>query len=983
MVLFQAIWTLGLAVPGVQGQTRADLEDFRLIFSHPAVGRVYVGSLYDYDRNRFYLPVVELFDRLDIRYQRGAGRNILEGIFLTGGETYTMDFDRRVIRLGRKTHSIGPDDMFVGATDYYLSPSVYKLVFDMTFDVSLQTLAVRLETPHTMPVAERKQREAMRAGLERGGMNGSRQAPAMRHPKRWDLMQTGFLDYQVSTVGALDDPSRNLAYTFTGAAHVLGGGLEGTMSGNYDASLGLSQKTDQVRWRYALNANPWLTDMTIGQIGTKGLSNERILGMSVTNEPIEPRQIHGTYPIEGRTDPESEVELYLNNTLIDFTRADGNGNYRFEVPLRYGTSRLQTRIITPNGELKVRDRELQVPFVFLPKGTLSYNMEAGRTESRVGLDEDEAIAMHGNLGIGLTQWLTARVGVDHQTRPGETPKPYAVASARLLGSYLVNAEAVPDAFYKAQTAIVLPTSHSVAVAYTYFDGESRYNRQGALHQITGSTYLPIRWINSGIRGSADGLLFDNRSTWRLSSDAFTRVGRVNLRVNYSNQLNWLPEGRQWAGGLVRSSATISAPRSRGTPRVLQGAFLRTSATYDTRRDEFRQVDGQLSRGVGRTGRFTLGVSHLMPQGVTIAQVGLNLDLGGRARSSTDYRGQKDLHQYRQTVRGSIGLDSRNAHLMFTDRAQVGGGASTVTLFIDNSGSGTYEPDKGDELLPYNAIRLNRSAQARVDRDGRVRLTQLQSYHTYELEINRRALPNPLLVPGVDPFSFVADAHQFKPIEIPFYRAGVIDGTVAMRRNGMMDGIGGLRLLLTGLDRDHSEVIRSFQGGGFYAMDVPPGRYTLQVDTLQLAFLDATQLGGPTTITVESRANGHYLEGIQVVLVPNEEALEPVPDRISEMEERILASLMTDAHEAMALYVRAQEDLFSGNFPAARDAVNRSLRLFESDHGIALKGSVEYLSGNRSEALRLWQEARRRNPRIELPDTQVLDYLLRNMKDLQR
>jgi len=983
MVLFMAISATSVVVPMASAQSQADVEDFKLIFSHPAVGRVYVGSLYDYQRNRFFLPVVELFNRLEIRYQRGSGRNILEGIFLTGGETYTMDFDRRTIRLGRNTYTFGSDDMFVGATDYYLSPQVFQTVFDMFFDVSLQTLGIRLETPHTMPLAERKQRESRQSELVRNGTQMGQQGFPLRFPKRRDLFQTGFLDYQVSTVGSFDDPTRNLAYTFTGAAHVLGGGLQGTLAGSYDAILGVTQKADQVSWRYAMNPNPWLTDVTIGQIGTKGLQNERVMGLSITNEPVEPRQIYGTYQVDGRVDPESDVELYMNNTLIDFTTADANGYYRFDVPLRYGTSRLQTRIITPNGELRVRDQEFQVPFVFLPVGTVSYNAEAGRIDSQIGIDDEEAFAMHGNVGIGITDWLTARVGTDHQTRPGEVPKPYAVASARLLGSYLVNIEAVPDAFYKAQTAVVFPTSHSLAVAYTYFDGESRYNRQDALHQVSGSAYLPVRILNAGIRGSAEGFVFDNRSAWRLSSDVFTRVGRLNLRVNYSEQVSFLPEGRQWSGGLMRSSATVSMPKGSGFAGLFGGAFVRTSTTYDIRRKELRQVDGQLSQSVGRTGRFTLGVSHLMPQGITLAQVGLNLDLGGKARSSTDYRGRKNQHQYRQSVRGSIGLDSRNTHLMFTDRAQVGGGASTITLFVDNSGSGTYEPDKGDELLPYNAIRLDRSALARVDRDGRVRLTQLQSYHTYNLEVNRRALPNPLLVPGVDLFSFVADPHQFKPIEIPFYRTGVIDGVVGMRRNGAFDGIGGLRLLLTGLDRDYTETIHSFQEGGFYAMDIPPGRYTLQADTSQLAFLDAIQLGGAITVTVESRPNGHYLEGIQVVLVPIEDSVEPAPEAINEMENRVLAAILADANEAMALYLEAQEKLFGGNLPDARDAINRSLRLFESDHGIALKGSIEYMLGNRNEALRLWQDARRRNPRIELPDTDVLDYLLRNMRNLQR
>ena len=974
LLLLCLVFDLGRGVSQPAGDP-SELEDFKLIFSHPAVGRVYVGSLYDYTQNRFYIPVVEIFDRLDIRYQRGEKATLLEGIFLLGGKPYRMDFDKRTIQLGETTHPIGADGMFMGATDYYLSPEAFEQVFDMRFEVSLSTLSIRLDTPHQMPVAERKQREQRQATLDR---NYYDQATfPMRYPRRRDVLSGGFLDYQVSTAGDVGNPSRNMAFVMTGAAHVLGGGLQGTMTGSYDPVFGLTQKTDQFRWRYALDPNPWLTDVTVGQIGTKGLQNDRILGVSLTNEPIESRQIYGTYLVDGRTDPESEVELYLNNTLVDFTTADGNGYYRFDLPLRYGTTRLETRIITPNGELRVRDREIQVPFVFLPEGTASYNIEAGKLDKQIGFEDDDAFAMHGNVGYGVTSWLTTRLGLDHQTRPGEVPQVYGVASARVFGSYLVNMDVVPSAFYKAQTNVVFPTSHSLSLAYTYFDGTSRYNRQGAKHQISTSAYAPFGFLSSGLRAGAETFVYDTQSLVRFSSDLFTRIGRLNVRFNYRDQLTLRSQGQDWAGGQLRTSVTYSLMRGPSVPAPLRGTFLRATTTHDVRQKQIRQIEGQLSRSIGRTGRFTLGVSQLLPQGVTIAQVGLNLDLGGKARSSSDYRGQRQSHQYRQSIRGSVGLDARNGFVQLTDRQQVGGGAMTVTLFVDNSGSGTYEPENGDELIPHNAVRLDRSAQAQVDSDGRVRLTQLQSFHTYNLEINRRALPHPMLVAGVDPFSFVVDPHQFKPIEIPFYRSGVIDGQVGVLRDSLIAGQGGLRLYLNGLDREYAETIRSFQGGGFYAMDVPPGRYTLQVDPSQLDFLGLEPRDGILEFKVESMATGHYLDGLQIVLIPKQ--TEQIPAPLTDMT--LMAGLMTDLLEAKSLYLRAQNELFLGNFAAARNAIDQSLRLFESDHGLALKGSIEYVLGNRTEAMRLWIQAKERNPGIALPDTAVLDYILQSNRIL--
>jgi tetratricopeptide (TPR) repeat protein len=235
----------------------------------------------------------------------------------------------------------------------------------------------------------------------------------------------------------------------------------------------------------------------------------------------------------------------------------------------------------------------------------------------------------------------------------------------------------------------------------------------------------------------------------------------------------------------------------------------------------------------------------------------------------------------------------------------------------------------------------------------------------------------MLVEGIDPFSFVSDPHQFKPIEIPFYRSGVIDGQVGILRDSLFAGQSGLRLYLQGVDRDYAETIRSFQGGGFYAMDVPPGRYTLQVDPAQLEFLDVEPRDSLLQFTVLSKADGHYLEGLQMMLVPRQRTpIEaPVPDMT------LLAGLIGDIQEAKTMYLKAQEELFRGNFPAARNAIDRSLRLFESDYGIALKGSIEYMLGNRTEAMRIWNQARERNPGISLPDTKVLDYILQSNRIL--
>lgn len=953
-----------------------EFDEIVLTFSYQTIGRVYISALYDYERNTFMLPVIEIFDRLEIIYRRGGARGLLEGTYLAGGERYSMNFADRTITLGDRIYRYDADNMMVGASDYYIDASVFEEVFNMRFETNMSTLSTRLITSNIMPVADRLNREQRRKNIER--LSIERSFYPLRHPRKHNIIGGGFLDYQLSTTGLVDDPSRSFNYAFTGAGEFLGGGLQGNLAGAYTEDGGFSYRTDNVRWRYALNPNPFLTEINVGQISTQGLAGQRIRGLSITNDPIESRQLFGSYIVDGRTEPDSEVELYLNNNLIDFTVADQLGYYRFDVPLRFGTSRVETRIITPDGDLRTRDREIIVPFLFLPVGTVGYSAEGGITDGIESLLFDDGIALHGNVGYGLTEWLTARVGVDYNEIENSEPIFYSSASARIFGSYLINAEAVPNAFYRLQSTVVFPTSHSLSTGYTYFDGESRFNRRGAKQQITASGYTPLSFINSGFRAGIDAIQFQNRTEARITSDFFTRIGKLNFRLNYRDQLQIADNNYELLGGQIRTSVTYNISRNVNTPAPLRGTFVRATALYDMRLEQIRQLEMQLSRGLGRTGRFTFGVTHLLPTDETVLQFGLNLDLNGRLRSSTDYRSRSGTHTYRQTFRGSVGLDTRNQYAQLNDRQQAGRSAATITLFVDNSATGTFEPEKGDEILPYNAIRIDRSSQARIGSDGKIRLTQLESFYRYNVQINRNNIPNAMIAPAIDNFSFVTDPNNYKQIEIPFYRTGVIEGQVSILRNGILEGRGGLRLFIKGLDNNFNQTIRTLHGGGFYALDMPPGRYTMEVDPVQLDFLDVVARDGVLNFRIETRPEGHFLSDLEHILIPvTDEKDSELPLAVDDNARKlILAGILIDYHDAFRLFTEAQQALFTGRYADARNAINRSLALFESDYGIALKGSIEFMLGNREEAERLWLEAKRRNQAIELPDVDVLLQILK-------
>jgi hypothetical protein len=853
-------------------------EEVLLTFRYSGVGNVYVTALYE--RGNMFLPVAELFSLLQVYYESSPGDFSISGTFLRSDQPYHIYFNRQQVVLGREVFTYPADEFRIGELDYYLSPKIFEEVFGLFFTINLNNLVLSLEANFRLPVEERAERERARQLTE--AREVSREYYPMAYDRQRRIFGTGFADYSVT--GNYSSTNPNMNYSLTGGLELLGGDVQGNLTGAYNGEEH-RVRTSNLRWRYVVRDTPWFSAFTAGQLNTTGLQPINIRGAAITNDPIEPRRIYESYIIDGITEPDSEVELYLNNRLIDFQRADAAGYYRFAFPLTYGTSRLTLNIYTPTGEIRTIDRQLQIPFTFLPRGEVSYQLQGGVTENPISGTAGEERVMHGNMAVGVTEWLTAKAGVDYlENQNDNRPFYYGGLSARLFSQYLLNLDLAPEAFYRATASVIYASSRSFNLAYTEYAGTSLYNTRAAEREVNGMFFSPFQLfgLQMGFRVGGEHLVFPSGSITRYRSDLSMRLGRMNVRLNYRDILFYQDAGFSAGQGQLDGSITYTFMRSPGIPVFARGMFMRGNLTYNTANRRIDMFDIQLSRTIRQTGRINLSAGYDLNSRQHFIQAGFALDLN-RVRTSTNVDIRGDQAYVRQNVRGSVGFDHKPDRVTFHNRDNVGRAAASVILFIDKNNSGQYDP--GDEIIPYRAVRLDRSALTEVGSDGILRITQLQSYFRYNLEVNRAALPNPLLVPAQDKFSFVADPNRYKRIEIPFYQSGIIDGRVVMLRDGQERGQGGLRLLLNGISNDHQEIIRNFSDGSYYAMDIPPGRYTIEVDPAQQQFLGAYQQGGPYKFELQALADGDFIEDLNIILLPldkEETPAEKPPDTKTEI-----------------------------------------------------------------------------------------------------
>ena len=107
-----------------------------------------------------------------------------------------------------------------------------------------------------------------------------------------------------------------------------------------------------------------------------------VIGVQLTNTPTTYRRSFGSYTLSDRTEPGWIVELYVNNVLVDYVKADASGFFTFEVPLVYGNTMVKLKFYGPWGEER-KEQNINIPFTFLPVKTLEYTASAGIVEDSV------------------------------------------------------------------------------------------------------------------------------------------------------------------------------------------------------------------------------------------------------------------------------------------------------------------------------------------------------------------------------------------------------------------------------------------------------------------------------------------------------------------------------------------------------------------------------------------------------------------------
>ncbi len=286
--------------------------------------------------------------------------------------------------------------------------------------------------------------------------------------RSYPLFKFGMADWSAIATEEINGKSETTLNLALGS--MIAGG-EANASFYYNSNNPFSEKQQYYLWRYVNNDFTPMRQVMVGKIVTNAISSiyNPVIGVQFTNTPTTYRRSFGTYTLSDKTEPGWIVELYVNNVLVDYIKADASGFFTFKVPLVYGNSIVKLRFFGPWGEERTREQNINIPFNFLPENTLEYTLSAGIVE-----DSLRSRYSRVNINYGLTRSLTLGGGIEYLSSVISGPAmPYMNASLRITNNLLLSGEYTYGVRAKGTLSFLLPSNLQLDLNYTWYDKDQK------------------------------------------------------------------------------------------------------------------------------------------------------------------------------------------------------------------------------------------------------------------------------------------------------------------------------------------------------------------------------------------------------------------------------------------------------------------------------------------------------------------------------
>ena len=738
-----------------------------------------------------------------------------------GGGWATLDLRGRRIVDAAGSHPLDSLELVRVEGTLYLATSRVAQLLGARVDADMGQLSVTMTRTPPFPVeqaAARAQRTA-RGVARRDRAGSSSDAPFV--PRTGGAV----VDWTASTVGSTRAYGSTTG-SLRSAAALYGGDLTAGAVLSSDAQGDLRTNATEVSYRRGVPDNRYLRQFQVGDILGGGAQLRNFRGVTLTNARLVSDPSFGSVPVNLSLPQGWQYEIYQDNQLIGFS--DAGPRTPVYVPLHYGSTPVQVRLVSPTGDETIRDYSYLIPQTQQQPGRFEYTVGGGHCAFACS-----ALAF-AQTSYGVTPWLSVSLGGEHTTTDSVSRiRPEGGVSVLTYSGWSAQLQAAQASFSRASVMYGGrgPVIGSGAFSRTHVGSDqpsvitaadqSRWLFDGQLQfrPATGVRISSVRLDNT-LEGTASG------SPDRTRTALTAEHRRGGMGVSYETDRT---RGLHEAG----ISSLMILPESW---RV--GSALAT-VLFDAR--SLHAFEVATSMQTGRRGAAAATLRWQQGSGLVMS-LGFNGALGAMRLTSRLSASQAQPTFLATTASGSVALDGAGRPSLF-EGPGVGLSGVAGRVYYDVDGDGRF----GAADLPAPDVRVVvNGASVRSDSSGAYRSWNVVPYEPAAIAIDTLAFKDFSWTLLRGRTSLRATPGLFNRIDFPLVRTREVAGSVV--GDSSVATVAGVTLLLESEAGGVAQRIVTFSDGTFYMSRVLPGRYRL---TVSASALDALQAAAdPASMPVE-------------------------------------------------------------------------------------------------------------------------------------
>jgi hypothetical protein len=789
-----------------------------------------------------YLSVPNIFDFLKIKNTTNNSYSSIDGFFIQPDNTFKIDENTSQIIYRGKVIPLNPGDLIRTNTNLFLKASYFKTIFELENNFSFSTLSVSMSSKLELPAVREARITQLRANINKVKNEVTADTTLVRDKP---LFHFGTANWSVNSNQQTNGfHSERLLLNLGG---MLAGG-ELTSSLNYGSNQPFVLKNQQYRWRYVNDDNKYINQITLGKIAAPSIATilHPVVGGQITNAPTRIRKSFGTYALSDHTQPNWMVELYINNVLVDYVKADADGFFSFNVPLMYGRTEISLRYYGPWGEEQVSGKNFVIPFQFLPKKEWEYVLSSGIIQ-----DGKNSPFANAKVNYGLSNYITLGGGMEYVSTLNKNKIiPFFNSSVRVSSQLFVSGAYYPKVRYNGLLNYTAPNNLRLELDYTKYDKNQQVVRFNYSEMRKATLSYPVHnaHFSGNSRFSVQQNLFNSNK--HTTAELLLSGTGYGLNFNFTTNSFFTDSNKPFLYSNLSTSL-----------RLPKGFVLIPQLRYEYNANGITSLRAELKKQVFKKGSVQASFDRNFKTGSSYLQIGFRYDF---ETISTGFSSSfsKNMASFSQSASGSLIYEPAADFIDFNNKTSVGRASMKFIPFLDSNSNG--KRDTNEPPVIGLQIKLNGGRQIKA-KDGTTVITELEPYIKNHVELNTNNINTIAWRVTNKTFNITLNPNQLKIIEIPVVVVGEVGGTVSINENDRSIGTGGLKINIYDTEHVLTATILSEPDGYFSFLGLKSGSYSAKIDSLQLQNLQMNAEPANALFEIDNGADGAIVDNLEFVL----------------------------------------------------------------------------------------------------------------------